>query len=122
MRPVSLAQGASQGDWDWAFAREILPELLGGLKVTVQATIMGILVAMALGLVLALARRSQRKLISWPVGAVVEFIRSTPLLAQLFFLYFVLPDFGVVLSPLVIGVMGLGIHYAITPPSPTGPA
>ncbi len=106
-----LAQG-SQGDWDWNFALEILPALLKGLNVTVQATIMGILVAMALGLVLALARRSQRKLVSWPVGGLVEGVRSTPLLAQLFFLYFVLPEFGIVLSPLVIGVMGLGVHYA----------
>jgi polar amino acid transport system permease protein len=105
-----LAQG--QGDWDWNFALEILPLLLKGLRITVQATILGILVAMALGLVLAMARRSQRKLISWPVGGLVEAVRSTPLLAQLFFLYFVLPEFGIVLSPLVLGVFGLGLHYA----------
>lgn len=106
-----LAQ-QSQGDWDWDFALEILPALLEGLKVTVQATILGILVAMTLGLVLAVARRSERRWVSWPVGGLVEGIRSTPLLAQLFFLYFVLPEFGIVLSPMVIGVLGLGIHYA----------
>lgn len=106
-----LAQ-QSQGDWDWDFALEILPALLEGLKVTVQATILGILVAMTLGLVLAMARRSERKLVSWPVGGLVEGVRSTPLLAQLFFLYYVLPEFGIVLSPMVIGVLGLGIHYA----------
>jgi polar amino acid transport system permease protein len=106
-----LAQ-QSQGDWDWEFALEILPALLEGLKVTVQATIMGILLAMILGLVLAMARRSERRWVSWPVGGFVEAVRSTPLLAQLFFLYFVLPEFGIVLSPLVIGVLGLGIHYA----------
>ena len=106
-----LAQ-QSQGDWDWDFALEILPALLEGLKVTVQATILGILMAMALGLVLAMARRSERKFVSWPVGGLVEAVRSTPLLAQLFFLYYVLPEFGIVLSPMVIGVLGLGIHYA----------
>jgi len=106
-----LAQ-QSQGDWDWEFAREILPALLEGLKVTVQATILGILVAMTLGLVLAMARRSERRWISWPVGGLVEAVRSTPLLAQVFFLYFVLPEFGIVLPPMVIGVLGLGIHYA----------
>ena len=105
------AQGVPQGAWDWDFALEILPQLLRGLVVTVQATLAGIVVAMGLGLVIALARRSRRKVISWPVGAVVEFIRSTPLLAQLFFLFFVLPEFGVVLSPFLIGVLGLGIHY-----------
>jgi len=105
------AQGVPQGVWDWDFALEILPQLLRGLVVTVQATLMGIVVAMVLGLVLALARRSRRRLISWPVGAAVEFVRSTPLLAQLFFLFFVLPEFGIVLSPFLIGVLGLGIHY-----------
>ena len=109
---TDLAQRGSQGAWDWDFALDILPALLDGLRVTVQATIMGILVAMTLGLVLALARRSQRKLIAWPVGGLVEAVRSTPLLAQLFFLYYVLPEFGIVLSPLVIGVLGLGVHYA----------
>lgn len=108
---VRLAQGV-QGAWDWEFALEILPELLRGLRVTVQATVLGILVAMVLGLVLALCRRSQRRLVRWPAAGLVEGVRSTPLLAQLFFLYFVLPDFGIVLSPLVIGVLGLGIHYA----------
>lgn len=111
MSAALLAQ-QSQGNWDWEFALEILPELLEGLSVTVQATILGILVAMSVGLVFAIARRSQRKWISWPVGGLVEAVRSTPLLAQLFFLYFVLPDFGIVLSPMVIGVLGLGIHYA----------
>lgn len=106
-----LAQGA-QGNWDWNFALEILPALLRGLRVTVQATLLGILVAMVLGLVLAMLRRSHRRFIAWPVGGLVEAIRSTPLLAQLFLLYFVLPDFGIVLRPLVIGVIGLGVHYA----------
>jgi polar amino acid transport system permease protein len=109
---TDLAQGGSQGVWDWDFALQILPALLEGLQVTVQATIMGILLAMTLGLVLALARRSPQKLISWPVGGLIEAVRSTPLLAQLFFLYYVLPDFGIVLSPLVVGVLGLGVHYA----------
>jgi polar amino acid transport system permease protein len=100
-----------QDVWDPDFAREILPDLVGGLWVTIQATLMGIILAMVLGLVLALARRCRRRLISWTVGAFVEFVRSTPLLAQLFFLFFVLPEFGVVLSPLVTGVVALGIHY-----------
>lgn len=111
MSAKPLAQG-SQGAWDWEFARQILPELVAGLRITVLATLLGILVAMVLGLFLAMARRSRRKFISWPVGGLVELIRSTPLLAQLFFLYFVLPDFGIVLSPMLIGVLGLGIHYA----------
>lgn len=106
-----LAQGPPTGVWDWDFAATILPELLRGLWVTVQATLMGIAVAMILGLALAMGRRSRQRLISWPAAGFVEFVRSTPLLAQLFFLFFVLPDLGVVMSPMVTGVLALGIHY-----------
>lgn len=99
--------------WDWDFVWEIFPDLLDGLWVTVQATAVGIVIALALGLVLAVARRSTIKLISWPVAAVIEFIRSTPLLVQLFFLFYVMPQhFNVTLSPFATGALGLGIHYA----------
>lgn len=110
MRAAALA--AERGAWDWGFAVEILPELLRGLWVTVKLTAAGISLALIGGLGLALLRRSRRRLIRWPVGLVVEFVRGTPLLVQLFFLYFVLPDFGVVLSGFAVGVLGLAIHYA----------
>jgi polar amino acid transport system permease protein len=99
--------------WDWAFAREIFPDLLGGLWVTVKATLGGIVLAMALGLVLALLRRARWRAVSWPTGFVIEFIRSTPLLVQLFFLFFVLPQAGgPTLAPMTAGIIGLGVHYA----------
>lgn len=98
--------------WDWTFAREITPFLLKGLWVTVQATLAGISLAMVLGLVLAVARRSRRRLVAWPVGAFVELIRSTPLLVQLFFLFVAFPDMiGIRLSPLTTGIVALAIHY-----------
>lgn len=111
MKESLLAQQAPRGAWDWDFAGEILPVLLDGLRLTVQVTLMGIVVAMVLGLGLAVARRSRQRMLSWPAAGFVEFIRSTPLLAQLFFLFFVLPDLGIVLSPMVTGVLALGIHY-----------
>lgn len=98
--------------WDWEFAWEILPELLEGLWVTVQATLVGITIAVTLGLLLALLRRSRHRLVAWPTALVIEFIRGTPLLVQLFFLFFVLPDLGYVLSGFTAGVLGLGLHYA----------
>ena len=98
--------------WDWGYARDISPDLLQGLWITVQATLLGIVLAMALGLVFALLRRSKIRLISWPTALVVEFIRSTPLLIQLFFLFFVLPQYNIVLSGFETGVLGLGVHYA----------
>jgi polar amino acid transport system permease protein len=50
--------------------------------------------------------------VTWPVSIVVEFIRNTPLLVQLFFLFFVLPSWGLTFGPLATGVIGLGLHYS----------
>jgi polar amino acid transport system permease protein len=98
--------------WDWGYAFDVLPRLLRGLWVTIQATVLGSIVAFALGLVLALLRRSGIPVVSQLTWGFIEFVRSTPLLVQLFFLFFVLDDFGIRFSPLVTGVIGLGLHYA----------
>lgn len=99
-------------DWDWAFAREILPLLLSGLQVTIVATVLGAAVAAVLGLVFALLRRSPNRWVARPAGFVVEFIRGTPLLVQLYFIFYVLPDIGIRLPALAAGVLGMGLHYA----------
>ncbi len=98
-------------EWDWNFALQILPTLLEGLVITIEATLLGSAVAMVIGLLFAIARRSSNKFISWPVAFFVDFIRGTPLLVQLYFLFYILPNLGVLLSPLVAGVIGLGLHY-----------
>ncbi|MFQ6024222.1 MAG: ectoine/hydroxyectoine ABC transporter permease subunit EhuD [Acidiferrobacterales bacterium] len=98
-------------DWDWAFVVKILPTLWEGVVITIQATLLGSLLAMLIGLIFAIIRRSRRKLISRPVGFFLDFVRGTPLLVQLYFLFYILPDIGLVLSPLVAGVIGLGLHY-----------
>jgi polar amino acid transport system permease protein len=99
-------------NWDWSFAVHIFPQLLSALKVTVEATLLGTAIALVLGLLLAIGRRSRNPLISWPIASFVEFIRSTPLLIQLYFLFYVLPNWGIVLGALTTGVIGLGLHYA----------
>lgn len=98
--------------WDWGYAIDILPELLRGLLVTVQATLLGSAVAYVLGLVFALVRHSRIPVLSQAVWLLVEFVRSTPLLVQLFFLFFVLPDLGIRFDAFTTGVIGLGLHYA----------
>ncbi len=98
-------------EWDWAFVWSIMPTLIEGVKITILATILGSIVAAGVGLVIALLRRSENRLISRPSGFFAEFIRGTPLLVQLYFLFYVLPDIGILLSPLVAGVIGLGLHY-----------
>jgi polar amino acid transport system permease protein len=97
---------------DWKFAWEILPQLLEGLVVTIQASLLAFALAAVLGLLLALARRSDSQWLSRPVGGLVEFVRSTPILVQLFFFFYVLPRYGLRLPPLVIGVLALGLHYS----------
>lgn len=98
--------------FDVDFALEILPVLGRGLVVTVQATLGGMALALVLGLAAALARRSSRRWLSWPIGLAIEFIRSTPLLVQLYFLFYVLPAAGVSFAALTTGIIALGVHYA----------
>lgn len=98
--------------WDWAFVWSILPELAAGVIVTLQATVAGAIVAAVVGLLIAIAQRSKNKLISGPVSLFAMFVRGTPLLVQLYFLFFVLPDIGILLSPLAAGIIGIGLHYS----------
>ncbi|MFS2014225.1 ectoine/hydroxyectoine ABC transporter permease subunit EhuD [Azospirillum sp. CT11-132] len=99
-------------EWDWEFVREIMPTLLDGLRITLLATLLGSVLAAAAGLGFALLRRSKSRAVARITGFVVEFIRGTPLLVQLYFLFYVLPELGLLLSPLTAGVVGLGLHYA----------
>lgn len=98
--------------FDWSFALEILPTLGSALVITIQATLLGMLVAITLGLVLAMLRRSSLHIVSLPTAFVIEFVRSTPLLVQMYFLFYVLPLTGVQMSPLATGIVALGVHYA----------
>lgn len=99
-------------EWDWNFVWQIMPTLLQGFKITLVATVLGAAVAAVLGLAIAVARLTPLPVLSRSVGFISEFIRGTPLLVQLYFIFFVLPDIGIRLSPLVAGVIGLGVHYA----------
>ena len=103
-------------EWDLssplAFAISILPILLTGMVVTVQATILGFVVALVLGLVWAVLKAAPSRLISWPAAIITEFIRDTPLLVQLFFLYYVLPEFGILLPAFMTGALALGLQYS----------
>ncbi|TCS01494.1 ectoine/hydroxyectoine ABC transporter permease subunit EhuD [Rhizobium sp. BK418] len=103
-------------EWDtttWVtYTTSILPIILIGLTVTLKAAAAGFGIALVLGLVFALLRRSRIVAISWTAAFVVEFLRDTPLLVQLFFLYYVLPDFGIVLPAFLTGALALGLQYA----------
>lgn len=99
--------------WDWDYALRVTPELLYHFfKFTLVLTVLGTIVAATLGLVFAIIRWTKVPVLSQAIWAVIEFIRSTPLLIQLFFLFYALPNFGVTLSPMVTCVIAFGLHYA----------
>lgn len=98
-------------EWDWAFVWEIMPTLIQGVRITILATLLGSVLAAVVGMAIALGRRAQNRLLARTVGLLAEFIRGTPLLVQLYFIFYVLPDIGILLPPLLAGVIGLGLHY-----------
>ena len=102
-----------RGLWNWEYALDVLPELVTAfLQYTLGITAAASVLAIVLGLVLALGRRSSRKTVSWPTYGVVEFIRSTPIPIQLFFVYYAAPAAGIRISALTTGIIVLGVHYA----------
>ncbi|QJW35905.1 ectoine/hydroxyectoine ABC transporter permease subunit EhuD [Cellulosimicrobium protaetiae] len=96
------------GVWSWDRALQVLPELLDGLVVTVLATVVGMVIAAVLGLLVALAGRAPSRWVTAPLRLVVDFVRMTPLLVQLVFVYLMLPA----VPGIVVGCVVLGVHYA----------
>ncbi len=99
-------------NWDWNVVDDFMPRFWDGVQLTLQALVLGSLIAFSLGLVWAIAQRSRFAAVRWPVNALTEFIRNTPLLVQLFFLYYVVPEWGPSMSSLTTGIIGLGLHYS----------
>ncbi len=105
----------------WEQLREHYPELLRGYRMTIVLTLLSFVLAMLLGGVLALLRTSDFRGLRFVSGAYVEWFRNTPLLVQLFFLFFALPKlelpvFGrpdwFLLSPFKAGLIGLTMYTA----------
>ncbi len=97
--------------WDWGYTWEILPILARASLLTVQVTILGFALAATFGLLLAILRMSRSPWIAAPTAGFVEFVRSTPLLIQIAFIYFVLPGFNITLGAMTAGLLALGMHY-----------
>lgn len=98
--------------WDWSAVGDFMPLFWDGLLVTLRALALGSLISFALGLVWALLMRVPSRWVRWPVGAVTEFVRNTPLLVQLFFLFYVLPEWNITFSAMTTGVVAIGLHYS----------
>ena len=100
-------------DFDWMYFWHLVPLMWRGLLITAKATVLGFGVAVVLGFFLALGRRSGRRWLRWPFALLIEFIRSTPLLVQLFFAQaYVRASDAIAADPMTILTVVLGVHYA----------
>lgn len=90
---------------------EFLPQLLEGTAVTIRLTVVSMAVALAIGLVVALCRLSRSRTLRALAATYVEFMRGTPLLLQIFYIYYVLPVFEIRLEPFPAGVLGLSLNF-----------
>lgn len=97
--------------WDWQFTAEILPRLISATGNTLLAAGIGYSIAAVLGLVLALAQRTPLYILTRATQEFTDFVRSTPLVLQIFFVYYVGPEYGLSLSPWVAGMIAIGLHY-----------
>lgn len=93
--------------WDFEFTYEAMPDLLNGLLTTIQLTLIGYSIALVLGLLVAVVRRTP--IIGGIVHFVMEFIRTTPLIIQVVFVFLLTPAN---ISAFTVGVVVLGVHYA----------
>jgi polar amino acid transport system permease protein len=87
-----------------------LPEIFSGLGVTLLLWIAGMALGIALGFGVATARRYGGRFIGMPLGLVVEVLRGTPFLIQIFLVYYGGPFVGVSLDPVPCGLLGLTIY------------
>lgn len=88
-----------------------IPQLLDGALVTVEVTVASLLLGCVMGLLIGVGRLNpQRRFVYGLCTVYVAVIRGTPLLVQLFILFFGLPQFGILLPAFLCGVIGLGLY------------
>lgn len=92
--------------------RDFLPILLQGAQITIGLTVAALILSTLLGLVLAIMRYSGITPLIWISKTFVNVIRGIPILVQLFYMYFVLPQFGIDMTAFQAGALGLGVAYS----------
>lgn len=93
--------------------RDFLPLLLSGLRITVAITVCALVLSVVLGFLWALMGMSRFTLLRAASRTLINTVRGIPILVQLFYIYFVLPDLGVTLNAFSAGVLGLGLAYSV---------
>jgi ectoine/hydroxyectoine ABC transporter permease protein EhuD len=98
--------------FNFSGAGEYLPDLLRGALVSVELTLTVMALSLVFGLIVALARLTRFRAVRTVATTYIEIIRGTPALLQLFYIYFVLPAFGIRFPPFTAGVIGLTLNYS----------
>ncbi|QEE61020.1 ectoine/hydroxyectoine ABC transporter permease subunit EhuD [Salinibacterium sp. dk2585] len=99
-------------NWDWGYAISIMPMLLNGLLVTVVVTLIATAFGLAGGLLLGIVSSMRIPFFSKIADGYVIVFRNSPFLVQLYLIFFALPEIGIVLTPQVSGVLGLGLFIS----------
>jgi polar amino acid transport system substrate-binding protein len=89
-----------------------LPLLLRGALVTIEISVLAMALAVVVGLIIVLMRLYGVAPVRWFAKAYVEVMRGTPLLIQLFLIYYGLPQIGIRLNAFIAAIIGLGLNYA----------
>jgi polar amino acid transport system permease protein len=95
---------------DFDTLKAYLPFILGGIPVTLGVMFLAMCLAVPMAFILALGRMSKSRLLRLPAGFIIELFRGSSSLVQLFWVFYVLPFFGIELSPLAAGVVVLGVN------------
>lgn len=106
---VALGVGASVAAL--SETKEYLPALLSGALVTIQITLGGAIVAVICAVLSGIGKQYGPAPVRWLSIIYIEVFRGTSALVQLFWLFFVLPHFGITLSPMVVAIIGLGLNF-----------
>ena len=97
---------------DWGIILESIPLLAEGVIVTLQVSALSAVLGLALGVALGLGALSRSRAVRWTVAAYVDFIRGTPLLIQIFLVFFALPMIGIRFDEFSAGVGALALNAA----------
>lgn len=92
--------------------KSFIPILAKGAWTTLKISVASMILAVVVGLILALMRMYGNFIFRWSAIAYIELVRGTPLLIQLFFIFYALPHVGIKFSPFVAAILGLGLNYA----------
>lgn len=98
--------------FDLAYFLENIPHLLKGAILTVELSVLAIVIGFSMGVLIGLARLSKFRLLRYPAITYINAIRGTPLLVQLFLIYYGLPQFGVKFSPFLAALTGMALNDA----------